>query len=209
MIDTITISPSFVKVTAALGDAEVGRLFRAMCEYALTGTEPELRGNERVLFPAAKMMIDENLTCDLSDATREKDKERTKEKEKERDLSNNKNKYSPDFEEFWEIYPRKIDKQKAYKSWLKINPSDELKQYIIQSVKEWSACDQWQDENYIPHPTVWLNNRRWESAPAKSKKKNPAQNYSQRPPMSEDEFRKLCINLDEEDDGHEARDIQV
>lgn len=198
------ITASFVKVTAALGDAEVGRLFRAMCEYALTGTEPELRGNERVLFPAAKMMIDENLICDLIETTREKDKERTKEKEKERALSNNKNKYSQDFEEFWEIYPRKIDKQKAYKSWLKINPGDGLKQLIIQSVKEWSACDQWQDENYIPHPTVWLNNRRWEAVPAKSKKKNAALRYGQTP-ISESDWNEMVLNLEEyeEDDGHD------
>lgn len=195
------ITASFVKVTAVLGDAEVGRLFRAMCEYALTGTEPELRGNERVLFPAAKMMIDENLTCDLSETTREKDKERTKEKEKERALSNNKNKYSPDFEEFWEIYPRKIDKQKAYNSWKKIDFRGVTLGAILESVKEWSACDQWQDENYIPHPTVWLNNRRWEAAPAKSKqKKVPFNNYKQRQPISEEEFNKLVINLDEEED---------
>ena len=196
MIDTITISPSFVKVTAALGDAEVGRLFRAMCEYALTGTEPELRGNERVLFPAAKMMIDENLTCDLIETTREKDKERTKEKEKERALSNNKNKYSQDFEEFWEIYPRKIDKQKAYKSWLKINPTEVLFKSIIQSVKEWSACDQWQDEQYIPHPTVWLNNRRWESHPPTKKRKNILGHYAnERDCIRQEDVEAMMVDL--------------
>ena len=196
------ITASFVKVTAALGDAEVGRLFRAMCEYALDGTEPELRGNERVLFPAAKMMIDENrieISNETNEITRENEKERTKEKERERALPNNTSKYTPDFEEFWSTYPRKIDKQKAYNSWKKINPSDELKQYIIQSVKEWAACDQWQDENYIPHPTVWLNNRRWEAKPAKSKQKNPALRYEQHENwITKEAFDAMTVDLEED-----------
>ena len=34
-----------------LSDAERGRLFTALLEYSITGTEPDLRGNERILFP--------------------------------------------------------------------------------------------------------------------------------------------------------------
>ena len=41
-----------------LGDAERGRLFTAMLEYASTGTEPELKGNEKFLWAAAKSDID-------------------------------------------------------------------------------------------------------------------------------------------------------
>ena len=41
-----------------LGDAECGRLFKAMLEYARTGQEPDLRGNERFIWPTAKQSID-------------------------------------------------------------------------------------------------------------------------------------------------------
>ena len=41
-----------------LGDAERGRLFKAMLEYASSGTEPDLRGNERFIWPTAKSEID-------------------------------------------------------------------------------------------------------------------------------------------------------
>ena len=41
-----------------LGDAECGRLFKAMLEYAKTGQEPDLRGNERFIWPTAKQSID-------------------------------------------------------------------------------------------------------------------------------------------------------
>ena len=37
-----------------LSDAERGRLFTAMLEYAESGAEPDLRGNERFLWKAAK-----------------------------------------------------------------------------------------------------------------------------------------------------------
>lgn len=41
-----------------LGDAERGRLFTAMLEYAKTGTEPDLRGNEKFVWGTAKSEID-------------------------------------------------------------------------------------------------------------------------------------------------------
>lgn len=41
-----------------LGEAERGRLFTAMLEYAETGESAELRGNERALFEVAKIQID-------------------------------------------------------------------------------------------------------------------------------------------------------
>lgn len=42
------------------GDAERGRLFTAMLKYSMTGEDPELRGNERFLWPAIAAKIDEN-----------------------------------------------------------------------------------------------------------------------------------------------------
>ena len=42
----------------SLNDAERGRLFVAMLEYAAEGTPPSLQGNERFLWGSAKKMID-------------------------------------------------------------------------------------------------------------------------------------------------------
>lgn len=41
-------------------DAERGRLFTAMLKYSMTGEDPELRGNERFLWPAIEAKIDES-----------------------------------------------------------------------------------------------------------------------------------------------------
>lgn len=67
------------------------------------------------------------------------------------------------FSEFWNEYPRKVGKPKAFEKWCIINPSQELKTKILASVKEHAKSPQWQKDGgqYIPHPTTWLNQERW------------------------------------------------
>lgn len=71
----------------------------------------------------------------------------------------------PYFWLFWKIYPRKIDKERARRAWKKLNPGRALALTLLQSLRAWKLCDQWQEEQYIPHPTTWLNGRRWEATP--------------------------------------------
>ncbi len=54
----LKVFTDFVENMSDLGDAERGRLFTAMLEYAETGEEPALRGNERFLWATAKKNID-------------------------------------------------------------------------------------------------------------------------------------------------------
>ena len=49
---------SFLKSVEPLSDAERGRLFTVCLEYSKTGIVPELRGNERFIFPTIKYKID-------------------------------------------------------------------------------------------------------------------------------------------------------
>ena len=49
---------NFREVISMLDDAEKGRLFEAMLLYADSGTEMELTGNERIVWPGAKQGID-------------------------------------------------------------------------------------------------------------------------------------------------------
>ena len=49
---------SFAEIIEPLNDAERGRLFTAMLEYAERGTLPEFKGNERYIWPMAKQSID-------------------------------------------------------------------------------------------------------------------------------------------------------
>ena len=68
------------------------------------------------------------------------------------------------FASFWAVYPRKIGKGEARKSWHRIAPANGLCEKICQQVSAASKTDQWQREGgkYIPLPATWLNQSRWE-----------------------------------------------
>ena len=54
----LKVFTDFLEVTEGLGDAGMGRLFRAMLRYAQDGTEPRLRGKEAVAWAVARQSID-------------------------------------------------------------------------------------------------------------------------------------------------------
>lgn len=73
--------------------------------------------------------------------------------------------YTDGFDEFYSVYPRSIAKNPALKVWEKLKPDDSLKQIIIADVKrridgEWKE----REEKYIPYPSTYLNQRRWEDS---------------------------------------------
>ena len=67
------------------------------------------------------------------------------------------------FEKFWAAYPNRKDKKKAFELWKKINPDDELFEKIMLAVDYQSKSYDWQKEDgrYVPMPTTWLRNERW------------------------------------------------
>lgn len=66
------------------------------------------------------------------------------------------------FEAFWFAYPRKVGKGAAERAWRKV-PPDHLDR-ILAAVATQSQSDQWRKDGgqFIPHPSTWLNQRRWE-----------------------------------------------
>lgn len=70
--------------------------------------------------------------------------------------------YSVLFENFWKAYPRKIGKEPANKSWVKISISEEVYNQIMAGLAnyikhEWKG----KEMKYIPHAATWLNQERW------------------------------------------------
>ena len=103
---------SYLEAMEQLNDAEKGRLFTACLIYSKTGEAPQLRGNERFVFPTLKAQIDRDKAtydsrckknsdnirkrwntdvydgeqpCTNDTKTKEKEKEKTKTKEKAKD----------------------------------------------------------------------------------------------------------------------------
>lgn len=68
------------------------------------------------------------------------------------------------FESFWEAYPRHINKAGAFKAWMKLRPDAEMLATILAAIASQSRSEQWTKDGgqFIPHPTTWLNQRRWE-----------------------------------------------
>lgn len=66
------------------------------------------------------------------------------------------------FDVFWGVYPRKVDKKKALAVWVKLSEDDRLA--ALKAVGEHRSL--WEVKRvapeFIPHPTSWLNGRRWE-----------------------------------------------
>jgi len=74
------------------------------------------------------------------------------------------------FDVFWKNYPKKIGKGAAQKSWFKLKSPTETLQLIIDALEWQKKSDQWERDNgqYIPHPSTYLNQRRWEDEPGKN-----------------------------------------
>lgn len=72
--------------------------------------------------------------------------------------------YVRSFEDFWNYYPLKKAKYKASLIWSSIKPNAELQKTIFKAVEKQKKSDDWTKDGgkYIPHPTTYLNGRRWE-----------------------------------------------
>lgn len=75
------------------------------------------------------------------------------------------------FEQFWKEYPKKVDKKGSYRAFIRIEKLDEKFDTIMNALKEQKNSLQWQKENgqYIPNPTTWIHQERWEQVLPKSK----------------------------------------
>ena len=79
------------------------------------------------------------------------------------------------FDRFWTAYPRKVAKQQAAKAWA-AGKLDSLATLIVADVTRRRLDDsQWSDPQYIPHPTTYIRQRRWEDEITAVSKPAPAE----------------------------------
>lgn len=69
------------------------------------------------------------------------------------------------FGEFWELWPRKINKKPAAKAWRKQATSDAKAAKIIQAVQDQRDYLTRNGTEYCPHPSTWLNQERYDDDP--------------------------------------------
>ena len=68
------------------------------------------------------------------------------------------------FERFWSAYPKKVGKDAARRWWGKRKPDDAMLAAILAAIAVQAKSAQWAKDGgqYIPHPTTWLNEGRWQ-----------------------------------------------
>ncbi len=87
------------------------------------------------------------------------DKKRTEQKRGE---------YSPVFEEFWKLYPKKVGKPKTYELWNDLTPADHAR--IIEDVPRRGEDDKWIN-GFVKDPERYVKWRQWEDEIIKPRKK--------------------------------------
>lgn len=109
-----------------------------------------------------------------------------KEKLKDNNTSSNNtinNTYILAFDDFYLKYPKKVSKDLTKKWFIKNKPDKELLNLIMISLDKHIKCEQWtkEDGKFIPMPSTWLNQKRWEDEVSKAKpqSKNKFNNFDE------------------------------
>lgn len=66
-----------------------------------------------------------------------------------------------DFDEFWKQYPNKKNRKAALQKWRRL-PADTRKLILERLPRQIREDVQWQNKQYVPLATTYLNNERWE-----------------------------------------------
>jgi len=73
----------------------------------------------------------------------------------------NESKYIDDFANFWSIYPRHVAKQTALKAYTKARRKGTEHEVIIGGARKYAEYVAGKDEEYVKHPSTWLNGGCW------------------------------------------------
>jgi hypothetical protein len=65
------------------------------------------------------------------------------------------------FDDFWAVYPRKDDKARARKAWVKATKGN-TPEFLIGAAQRYGRLKSNTEKNFILLPTTWLNGERWE-----------------------------------------------
>lgn len=168
-----TFYRSFWDAVSGLPKKDRLPILEAIISYALDGTEPTgLSMSQSAFFLLCRPTLDSSRKKAASgkqggskpkangkqtEREKEKEKEREKEKEKEYECKGKQNA----FDLFWKAYPRKVNKAGAQKAFDKVTVSVDV---ILKALENHKRSAQWTKDGgaFIPHPTTWLNQRRWE-----------------------------------------------
>ncbi len=65
------------------------------------------------------------------------------------------------FSQFWAAWPNKKNKKKAKLAFCRIKNLPNVFPVMMQALEKQKATPQWQNQQFIPLPTTWINGERW------------------------------------------------
>ncbi len=92
---------------------------------------------------------------------------------KDKNVKNEKEVYTPAFEEFWKLYPKKLGKGKAFEKWksLKVEKNGLYEKVMASVIREVPLRSARGEVQYVQNPATWLNCSGWEDEPPAETKK--------------------------------------
>lgn len=171
-------------------------LYDAICEYALNGVEPDLSklpDAVAVAFVTAKPNLDasrkkaengkqggskrKQTESNPEQGGSEKEGENEIEIEKENEIEGENEKkqgaFAPGslFTEFFDAFPNKLGREKAWEAWKKLNPDESQVRKLMLALEAWKKSDRWKnkrgDYQFAPRAEAFLTDPGYVDAPPK------------------------------------------
>jgi hypothetical protein len=108
------------------------------------------------------------------------------------------------FAQFWMAYPKKVGKGAAVKAFTKLKPSADLLSKMLEAIEKQKRSDQWQRDKgqYIPNPSTWLNQTRWEDELGEvGQETKPASQ------MSKEEYLRMIMERNRQDEERREKEL--
>jgi DNA-binding Lrp family transcriptional regulator len=130
-------------------------------EYSLEKIAFRLRMKRKEITDAVKELKDNGFINEINCVTEPLRIRNTR----DRDIVRDRDRLTHElFEKFYESYPRKISKQLAENAFKKLKLANGDYNKIMAALEKQKAkwIETGQDKQFIPHPSTWLNQKRWE-----------------------------------------------
>lgn len=90
--------------------------------------------------------------------------------------------YSSEFEQFWQVYPKKVGKRRAFQAWRSSARNRPNLPFVLSKLTAYAALPEVKD-GYALNPARWIDERRWED----TWQPQPQAGQSRHPPASRSE----------------------
>lgn len=164
------------------------RFLMAILDYGLDGVEQKLTGPAAAMWMLAKPNLDASIkkaeagakggsttqanfkqtsSTPKAPANEPESKPQPEEGSRKKEVGSRSKEDTPkaprgaDFDAFWLAYPKKVGKDAARKAFEKVKVPLET---LLSAIEQQKRSRQWQEAGgqYIPNPTTWLNQGRWQ-----------------------------------------------